>query len=74
MTWQPIETAPEKQELLVCVTHSIGLDEWDTVTWVDCHKDFVWCWFPMMVWVPLPPTHWWDFGDGQALPQPPENT
>jgi hypothetical protein len=67
MEWQPIETAPYGTDCLVCVTHSLGQGEWETVQWVDAYTDvYGWGLYPHMPWVPFPPTHW------MPLPEPPK--
>lgn len=66
--WQPIETAPmDGTSILVCVTHNIGPDEWETVQWVDWARlPFVWPHYLDRIDIPFPPTHW------MPLPEAPQ--
>jgi hypothetical protein len=67
MEWQPIETLPERQEALVCVTHNLPDDEgWETVMWTDWFiTGHGWFRYPRLIEIPFPPTHW------MPLPDPP---
>lgn len=58
--WQPIETAPfDGSDILVCITHNLPGDEWETIQWVDWQFPGVgWCVFPKRIDIPFPPTHW----------------
>jgi predicted esterase len=58
--WQPIETAPiDGTDILVCMTHNLSDDEWETVQWVDYYfPDAGWIIFRGRVDIPFPPTHW----------------
>ncbi len=80
MTWQPIETAPKGTTKTVPVGNKGG----ERVIHVPAYVlvptsagDIT-----MSYWIPdqqrwnmfaakHPPTHWWDFGDGKTLPDPP---
>lgn len=76
--WQPIETLPEYERALVCVTYNVSGEtamEWHTDQWVDmwftaeecdceppCRE---WFSFPRLIEIPCSPTHW------MPLPPPP---
>lgn len=67
--WQPIETAPKDgTDILVCVTHNLPDDEWETIQWVDWRRgdDVVWPRYWERIDIPFPPTHW------MPLPEPPD--
>lgn len=67
--WQSIETAPVHASILVCVTHNLGPDEWETVQWVDsCDQDGRWMTYPRLIEIPFPPTLW------MPLPAAPDGT
>lgn len=73
MKWEPIETVPEGEYVLVSLTFNLGAPEagTETVMWVDSylgggHRNIsAWFAFPSLIWVPLTPTHW------MPLPEPP---
>lgn len=67
MEWKPIETAPrDGTQILVCVTYSLGSDEWETKMWVDFAKDpYIWPTYWERIDIPFEPTHW------MPLPSPP---
>lgn len=68
--WQPIETAPEKKDILVAAPDKDS--GW--VAWVDWYNggghqnESSWSTFPRLVWLPMLPTHW------MPLPPPPVET
>lgn len=65
--WQPIETVPERTDVLVCVTHNLGPDEWETLQWVDnVDHQGRWITYLRLMELPFPPTHW------MPLPAAPE--
>jgi uncharacterized protein DUF551 len=66
--WQPIETAPiDGTDILVCMTHNLSADEWETIQWVDYQiPGAYWPVFSNRVDIPFPPTHW------MPLPEPPK--
>ncbi len=81
MTWRPIETAPKGETRLVKVGNKGGEREVLVPAWVlvptSDGKITMSHWLPQqgrwnMFSTDYPPTHWWDFGDGQAMPSPPE--
>lgn len=65
--WRDIASAPKDgTEILVCVTHSLGDGEWQTIQWVDWQRgDQVWPHYRERIDIPFPPTHW------RPLPAPP---
>lgn len=65
--WQDISTAPlDGTDILVCVTHNLSADEWETIQWVDWRvPGLVWPIYADRVDIPFPPTHW------MPLPSPP---
>ena len=81
MTWQPIETAPKGKYRTVQVGNKGGErevfepcqvivgrnDGFVTISyWVE--KFERWNMFSK----DAPPTHWWDFGGGASMPEPPK--
>lgn len=77
--WELIETLPEYQEALVCVTYSVPSEEdddrpsagdgyvWETVMWTDWFtKERGWFRYPRLIEIPCEPTRW------LPLPSPPE--
>ncbi len=64
--WKDIKDAPERQDVLVLMTHSLGDGEWETIQWVDfLLPDVGWVHYRGRVDIPFPPTAW------QPLPLPP---
>ncbi len=65
--WMDISTAPKDgTAILVCVTYSLGGDEWQTDMWVDWRQGpYEWPMWKERVDIPAPPTHW------QPLPSAP---
>jgi len=68
MEWKPIETAPKDgTDILVCVTHNLSADEWETMQWVDWQvPGMEWPVFTDRIDIPFQPTHW------MPLPAPPK--
>lgn len=70
--WHDIASAPEGEDILVCVTHSLGDGEWETVQWVDWQRAPVfWPIFRDRIDIPFPPTHWRPLS---VAPNPPKAT
>lgn len=58
--WLPIKTAPrDGTNILVCVTHSLGNDTWETIQWGDwARASIAWPVYWQRVDIPFSPTHW----------------
>lgn len=80
MTWLPIETAPKSGDyfLAICEPDCGSRNHW-IVRWNGCRESFE-CGldaeglFTGDIASVVCLSHWWDFGDGQPLPPPPETT
>lgn len=66
MEWQPISSAPRNCDVLVCSTHSLPDDEWETIQWVDYLGLDNWQRYRDRFDIPFPPSHW------MHLPSPPK--
>lgn len=80
MTWQPISTAPKGVTRTVAVGDRAGRRDVHVPTYLlvptSDGEITMTCWLPgpqrwNMFSKNHPPTHWWDFGDGRTMPEPP---